>query len=80
MVVIPYVAGMSEENRCICRMFNFRVVFKSRQTLHSMLTTVKDTLPLGKQSNVVYCIPCSCHQVYIRETRLKEHQDARERG
>ena len=57
MVVIPYVAGMSEENRCICRMFNFRVVFKSRQTLHSMLTTVKDTLPLGKQSNVVYCIP-----------------------
>ena len=39
-----------------------------------------------KQSNVVYRIPCSCGQVYIRETkwrletRLKEHQDACERG
>ena len=51
-----------------------------------MLTKVNDTLPLGKQSNVVYRIPCSCGQVYIEETkqrletRLKEHQDACERG
>jgi len=47
---------------------------------------VKDTLPPGKQSNVVYRIPCSCGQVYIGETkrrlktRLKEHRDACERG
>ena len=80
MVVIPYVAEIGKDNRCVCRMFNFRVVFKSRRTLHSMLTTVKDMLPLGKQSNVVYCIPCSCRQVHIGETRLKEHQDACERG
>ena len=51
-----------------------------------MLTKVKDTLPPGKQSNVVYRIPCSCGQVYIGETkrrletRLKEHRDACERG
>ena len=51
-----------------------------------MLTKVKDTLPLGKQSNVVYHIPCSCGQVYIGETkrrletRLKEHRDACEKG
>ena len=51
-----------------------------------MLIKVKDTLPLGKLSNVVYCIPCSCCQVYIGETnrrletRLKEHRDACERG
>ena len=50
-----------------------------------MLTKVKDTLPPGKQSNVVYRIPCSCVQVYIGETkrrletRLKEHRDACER-
>ena len=62
--------------------FNIRVVFKSGRTLHSMLTKVKDTLSLGKQSNVVYCIPCSCGQAYIGETkprletRLKEHRDA----
>ena len=41
---------------------------------------------VGKQSNVVYRIPCSCGQVYIGETkrrletRLKEHQDACKRG
>ena len=59
---------------------------KSGRTLRSMLTKVKDTLPPGKQSNVVYRIPCSCGQVYIvetkrrLETRLKEHRDAWERG
>ena len=86
LVVIPCVAGMSEDIRRACRKFNVRVVFKSRQALHSLLTKVKDTLPLGKQSNVVYHIPCSCGQVYIgetrcrMETRLKEHRDACERG
>ena len=30
-----------------------------------MLTKVKDTLPLVKQSSVVYGIPCNCGQVYI---------------
>ena len=78
-MVIPYVAGMSEDIRRVCRKFNTRVVFKSGRSLRSMLTKVKDILPLGKQSNVVYCIPCSCCQVYIGETRqrpepkLKEH-------
>ena len=43
-------------------------------------------LLLGKQSNVVYCIPCNCAQVYIREarwrleTRLKQHRDACNKG
>ena len=86
LVVIPYVAGMSEDIRRVSRKFNIRVVFKSRRTLRSMLTKVKDTLPPGKQSNVVYRIPCSCGQVCIRETkrrletRLKEHRDACKRG
>ena len=50
------------------------------------LTKVKDTLPLGKRLRVVYQIPYSCGQVYIGETirqletRMKEHQDACERG
>ena len=57
MVVVPYVTGMSEDIRRVC---NIRVVFKSRRTSCSMLNKVKDTLPLGKQSKVVYHIPCSC--------------------
>ena len=85
-MVIPYMGGMSEDIRRVCRKFNIRVVFKSGQTLCSMLTKVEDTLPPGKQSNVLDRIPCSCGQVYIGETkqrlgtRLKEHRDACERG
>jgi len=41
LMVISYVAGMSEDIRRVCRKFNIRVVFKSRQTLCSMLTKVK---------------------------------------
>jgi len=82
VMMIPYVAGMSEDIRRVCRKFDIRVVFKSRRTLCLMLTRVKDTL---HKSNVVYCIPCSCSQVYIGETkrrlqtRLKEHPDTCER-
>ena len=69
LVMILYVAWVSEDIRCVCRKFNTRVVFKSGRTLRSMLTKVKDTLPLGKQSYVVYRISCSCSQVYIGETK-----------
>ena len=86
LVVLPYIAGVSEDIRRVCRRFNMRVAFRSGQTLRSMLTKVKDNLPLGKRSRVVYQIPCSCGQVYIGETirrletRMKEHRDACERG
>ena len=56
-MVIPYVVGMSEDFRHVRRKFNIRVVFKPGQTVHSMLTKVEDTLPIGKQFNVVYRIP-----------------------
>ena len=44
LVVMPYMAGMSEDIRHVCRKFNVRVVFKSGRTLRLMLTKVKDTL------------------------------------
>ena len=53
LVAIPYVAGMSEDIRCVCSEFSIRVVFKSTWTHRSMLTKVKD------MSSVVYRIPCS---------------------
>ena len=43
---------------------------------------VKDPLPMKKQANVVYEVPCTCGKVYIGETRrrletrLKVHKDA----
>ena len=69
LVVIPYIAGMSEDIRRVCRKFSIRVIFKCRQIFSSMFTKVKDTLPLGKQSNVVYRIPCSCGQIYVGKTK-----------
>ena len=82
MAYLPYVAGVSERIRKVCRDFNIRTVFKSGPTLRSLLTKVKDPLPTTKQSNVVYEVPCTCGKVYIGETkrrletRLKEHKDA----
>ena len=51
-----------------------------------MLTRVKDTLPIDKQSRMVYRIPGSYNKVYIRKivrslkTRLKEHQQVCREG
>ena len=79
---LPYVAGVSERIRKVCRDFNIRTVFKSGPTLRNLLTKVKDPLPIDKQSNVVYEVPCTCGKVYIGETkrrlgtRIKEHKDA----
>ena len=50
--------------------------------LRSVLTKVKDPLPLEKRSKVVYWILCSYGKSYIDETRtrletrLREHQEA----
>ena len=82
LVVLPYTAGVSENIRRVCRRFGIKVVFRSSHSLRSMLTKVKDALPMEKQANVVYRIPCSCGKAYIGETkrrletRLREHQDA----
>ena len=63
----------------VCRM---KAVFKPGPTLHSLLTKVKDPLPIEKQANIVYEVPCTCGKVYFGETthqlktRLNEHKDA----
>ena len=69
LMMLPYVAGVSERIRKACRNYNIRVVFRSGPTFRSMLTKVKDPLPIEKQANVVYEIPCTCGKVYIGETK-----------
>ena len=82
LVMLPYVAGISDDVRRVCRRFSLNVIFNSGRSLWLVLTKVKDTLPVEKQSKVVYQIPCSCGMTYIGETarrlktRMKEHQDA----
>ena len=78
-VILPYVAGVSEDSRRICRKFDIRTVFTTITTLRKQLTRVKDTEPIAKRSGVVYQGPCSCGLVYIGETKriletcLREH-------
>ena len=66
---IPYVAGLSEDVRRVCRKYNIRTVFRSASTLHGQLTRVKDQDPLEKKSGVVYQIPCSCGDVCMGKQR-----------
>ena len=86
LVVIPYVSGVSERIRKACEKFNLKVVFKSGPTLRSLLTRVKDPLPIEKLAGVVYQIPCQCGKVYVGETQrrletwVKEHKDACSKG
>ena len=66
--------------------YNIRVAFRSCPTLRSNLTRVKDVLPTGLHSKVVYQIPCMCGKVYIGETvrrldtRVNEILEACKRG
>ena len=64
-----YVSGVSERIRKACEKYNLKVVFKSRPTLHSLLTKVKNPLPKEKLAGVVYQIPCQCGKVYVGETQ-----------
>ena len=58
-ICLPYVAGVGEDLRRVCRTFDIRTVFTTTSTLRQQLTKVKDTDPTLKTSSVVYRIPCS---------------------
>ena len=83
---VPYVSGLSEDLRRICRRYDIRTVFTTTSTLPPQFTRVKGVDPLLSRAGVVYKIPCSCGKEYIGETkralgtRLKEHQAASGRG
>ena len=66
LMMLPYVACISERIKQACRNYNIRVVFRSGPTL---LTKVIHPLPAEKQANVVYEVPCTRGKVYIGETK-----------
>ena len=84
--MLPYTAGIREDIRWVCRKYSMRVIFRSGLSVLSVLTWVKDPLPMEKRPKIVYQIPCSCGKVYIGEirsrleTRLREHQEACRKG
>ena len=86
LMMLPYVAGIKERIRKACNSYNIRVVFRSCPTFWSMLSKVKDPLPVQKQVNIVYKVPFLCGKVYIGETKrfletqLKVYKEAGIRG
>ena len=56
LVMLPYTEGVSEVVKWVCGKFGMNVIFRSGQSLCSMLTKVQDD---EKQTKVVYNIPCS---------------------
>ena len=83
-VSIPYVPGTSDKIGKILSKFNFKVAYKSRNTLKSILSHTKPRSDDNK--NCIYSIPCQCGQQYIGETkrplavRVNEHQKKVKQG
>ena len=81
-IAVRYISGLSEDIQRVCCQFNIRVAFRSKRSLRSMLTRVKDPLPPDVQFKVIYKVPCFCGKANIGETarrletRLKKHKDA----
>ncbi len=56
ILTIPYIAGLSESIRRVCRDFDIKTAFKMGKTLRSHLTKVKDTIPITTEPSIVYSI------------------------
>jgi predicted GIY-YIG superfamily endonuclease len=77
---IPYIPGMSDKLKRIGKRFNIRTIYKTENTLRSLLTKTKPNNINENTKNVIYKIPCECNKFYIGETcrplskRIKEHK------
>ena len=71
------MSGVSERITKTCEKFDLKVVFKSGPTFRSLLTSVKDPLPMEKLAE--WSIRLGEMQRRL-ETRVKEYKDACEKG
>jgi predicted GIY-YIG superfamily endonuclease len=77
---IPYIPGMSDKIKRLGKRFNIRTVYKTENTLRSILTKTKPNNINENTKNVIYKIPCECNKFYIGETcrplskRIAEHK------
>uniref|UniRef100_A0A5S6Q2U1 Reverse transcriptase domain-containing protein n=1 Tax=Trichuris muris TaxID=70415 RepID=A0A5S6Q2U1_TRIMR len=80
VVVLPYYKGIGERIKRLGRTLNFRIFFKSSESLRNSLRHDKTIVPMEERSGIVYHITCSCNASYIGETdnslldRFEEHQ------
>ena len=73
LLILPYVKGLSETIRLVCRPLNIKTAFRSSSTLRSLLTHVKAPTPQTNRrvwctvspAIVVYRVPCDCGSVHV---------------
>lgn len=81
-VSAPYIKGASERTAKILKPFGIILSHKSKHTLRSQLTKIKDPREKSEKIDVVYKIKCAdCNHIYIGETgrelgkRISEHKN-----
>jgi hypothetical protein len=82
---LTYVRGMSEEIGKVVRTYSpdVRLAYGSSCCLRGLFTKLKDKVPVGKQTEVIYEIPCAgspggggnCNLTYVGQT--KQHLEKR---
>ena len=84
-MVVPYVKGMSESCKNICRKYGIEMHFKGGRTIKDLLVHPKDKNIILQKSGVIYRYKCgrvSCEEEYIGESSrtfaemFKEHTRA----
>ena len=75
LMMLLYVAGVSERIRKVCRNYNIRLVFRSGLTFRSMLTKVKGTLP-SRSKRMSYTI----YHARVERSTSERPRDASELG
>ena len=80
-VVLPFCNNISNDIRRIFGKAGIHTIFKLPFDTKHLFPLIKDKIPLSKNSNIVYSIPCmGCNQVYIGQTsrllerRMYEHK------
>ena len=81
-IVVPYMKGLSETCKNICRRYGVEVYFKGSRTIRDHLVHPKDKDTMLKKSGVIYKYSCGrvdCGEEYIGESgrtfgeRYREH-------
>ena len=69
--VIPYIKGLSEQNRQTIAKCKVRVFFKGTSTIKSLVIHPKDPIPHAQKTDIIYHWKCPAHNCtaeYIGET------------
>ena len=84
-IIVPYIQGMSESSKNICRKHGVEMYFKGGSTIKDLLVHPKDKDNILQKSGVIYRYRCGrvdCNEEYIGESgrtfgeRFREHMRA----